>query len=79
MYRAVLRWRHSLRAGGGSDLNDVRFSNRGWQLQLASGCGFGFEPSVKRDKRKGVGLTTGVAPITISAINLPAPGPMPKP
>ena len=66
MYLAVPRWRHSLRAGGGSDLNDVRFSNRGWQLQLASECGFGFEPSVKRDK----GMAATVAPFMPSAAEI---------
>ena len=47
--------------------------------QLANGCGLGFEPSVKRANRNGVGSTRGNLPITMSAINRPAPGPMPKP
>src|SRR5205085_808557 len=47
--------------------------------QLASGCGCGFEPSVKRERRNGAGSTIGGAPLTMSAINRPAPGPMPKP
>src|SRR5204862_736971 len=48
-------------------------------FQLASGWGCGFEPSVKRDRRNGAGSTIGGAPVTMSAISLPAPGPMPKP
>src|SRR5262249_40235414 len=52
---------------------------RGPPHQLANGWGLGFEPSVKRASRKGVGSTRGRLPITISAISQPAPGPMPKP
>src|ERR1051325_6986742 len=47
--------------------------------QLASGCGRGFDPSLKRDRRNGAGSTIGGAPVTMSATSLPAPGPIPKP
>ncbi len=47
--------------------------------QLASGCGRGFEPSVKRASRNGAGSTSVGSPVTRSAASLPAPGPIPKP